>query len=114
MHSAPESAPGVGFWERRTGWTLLKQVLFLEPLPGGARWAAAFGSLLLFAFALQVVTGILLAMNYAPAADSAWASVHFIQEEVAFGDVIRGLHHWGSSAMVILLLVHLVQVFVWG
>jgi quinol-cytochrome oxidoreductase complex cytochrome b subunit/mono/diheme cytochrome c family protein len=92
----------------------LKQVLFLEPLPGGSRWAAAFGSLLLFAFMLQVVTGVLLSMNYAPSVDSAWPSVKFIQEEVPLGAFIRALHHWGSSAMVILLLLHLLQVFVWG
>jgi quinol-cytochrome oxidoreductase complex cytochrome b subunit/mono/diheme cytochrome c family protein len=92
----------------------LKQVLFLEPLPGGSRWAAAFGSLLLFAFMLQVITGILLSMNYAPSVDSAWPSVKFIQEEVPLGVFIRALHHWGSSAMVILLLLHLMQVFIWG
>ena len=43
----------VGFWGDRTGWRQLKQLLFLEPLPGGSRWAAAFGSLLLFTFGLQ-------------------------------------------------------------
>jgi quinol-cytochrome oxidoreductase complex cytochrome b subunit/mono/diheme cytochrome c family protein len=92
----------------------LKEKLLLEPLPGGSRWAAAFGSLLLFAFLLQVVTGILLAMNYAPSDKTAWPSVKFIQEEVPLGAFVRSVHHWGSSAMVILLLVHLVQVFVWG
>jgi ubiquinol-cytochrome c reductase cytochrome b subunit len=113
MHAEQETAPA-GFWECRTGWTLLKQVLFLEPLPGGARWAAAFGSLLLFAFALQVVTGVLLMMNYAPSVESAWPSVRYIQDEVPLGAFIRAVHHFGSSAMVVLLLVHLVQVFVWG
>ena len=67
---ARQSQPG--FWELRTGWSLLKRVLFLEPLPGGSRWAAAFGSLLLFAFIIQVVTGILLAMNYAPSVETSW------------------------------------------
>jgi quinol-cytochrome oxidoreductase complex cytochrome b subunit/mono/diheme cytochrome c family protein len=114
MATTQEQPPRTGFWEQRTGWSLLKQVLFLEPLPGGARWAAAFGSLLLFAFLLQVGTGILLVMNYAPSVESAWPSVKFIQEEVPLGAFIRALHHWGSSAMVILLLAHLVQVFVWG
>jgi ubiquinol-cytochrome c reductase cytochrome b subunit len=103
-----------GFWEQRTGWRLLKQVVFLEPLPGGSRWAAAFGSLLLVAFTVQVVTGILLTMNYAPSVESAWPCVKFIQEEVSLGAFIRALHHWGSSAMIGLLLVHLLQVFVWG
>jgi ubiquinol-cytochrome c reductase cytochrome b subunit len=103
-----------GFLEERTGWRRLKEVLLLEPLPGGARWAAAFGSLLLFAFLVQVVTGVLLAMNYAPSEKTAWASVNYIQEEVPLGAFIRAVHHWGSSAMVVLLLAHLVQVFVWG
>jgi quinol-cytochrome oxidoreductase complex cytochrome b subunit/mono/diheme cytochrome c family protein len=103
-----------GFWDQRTGWRRLKETMLLEPLPGGARWAAAFGSLLLFAFVVQVVTGVLLTMNYAPSDKTAWASVKFIQEDVPLGAFIRALHHWGSSAMVILLLLHLVQVFVWG
>ncbi len=109
QHPSPSGA-----WEERTGWSRLKAQLLLEPLPGGARWAAAFGSLLLFAFLVQVITGILLAMNYAPSENSAWASVKFIQDEVPLGAFVRALHHWGSSAMVVLLLVHLVQVFVWG
>jgi quinol-cytochrome oxidoreductase complex cytochrome b subunit/mono/diheme cytochrome c family protein len=114
VHGTQESSSKPGFWGQRTGWTILKQVLFLEPLPGGSRWAAAFGSLLLFAFMLQVVSGVLLSMNYAPSVDSAWPSVKFIQEEVPLGVFIRALHHWGSSAMVILLLLHLLQVFIWG
>ncbi len=114
MESHEEQPPRAGFWEERTGWTMLKQVLFLEPLTGGSRWAAAFGSLLLFAFLLQVVTGILLTMSYAPSVETAWPSVKYIQEDVPLGSFIRALHHWGSSAMVLLLLVHLIQVFVWG
>jgi hypothetical protein len=114
VNAEQEQAPHKGFWESRTSWGWLKEKLLLEPLPGGSRWAAAFGSLLLFAFVVQVVTGILLAMNYAPSDKTAWPSVNYIQNEVPLGSLIRGVHHWGSSAMVVLLLVHLVQVFVWG
>src|SRR5215831_15082608 len=103
MHTAQQPPAPSGFWEERTGWSKLKQLLFLEPLPGGARWTAAFGSLLLFVFGLQVVTGILLTTNYSPSVENAWPSVQFIQEEVPLGAFIRGLHHWGSSVMVILL-----------
>ena len=60
MSTPPQPPAPAGFWEQRTGWSRLKQLLFLEPLPGGARWSAAFGSLLLFVFTLQVITGILL------------------------------------------------------
>jgi len=112
--SSERTNPTAGFWDERTGWKTLKQVLLLEPLPGGSRWAAAFGSLLLFAFLVQVVTGILLAMNYAPSEKTAWESVKAIQTEAPLGALIRAVHHWGSSAMVVLLLIHLVQVYVWG
>jgi ubiquinol-cytochrome c reductase cytochrome b subunit len=113
--STEQQRPGPSkFWQERTGWTRLKQLLFLEPLPGGARWTAAFGSLLLFAFVLQALTGILLVLNYSPSTETAYPSVRYIQEDVPFGDFIRALHHWGSSAMILLLLLHLVQVFVWG
>jgi ubiquinol-cytochrome c reductase cytochrome b subunit len=98
----------------RVGWKELNEKLLLEPIKGGSRWAAAFGSLLLFAFTLQVVTGILLTTYYAPSTTTAWQSVKYIQDEVPLGWLVRGMHHWGSSAMVILLLLHLVQVFIWG
>ena len=114
METTQEQPARQGFWQSRTGWRQLKQLLFLEPLPGGSRWAAAFGSLLLFAFVLQIVTGILLATSYAPSVETAWPSVQFIQEEVPLGAFIRALHHWGSSAMVVLLLLHMMQVFIWG
>lgn len=103
-----------GFIESRTAWRKLKEWLLLEPLLGGSRWAAAFGSLLLFSFLVQVITGVLLSMNYAPSVDSAWPSVNYIMTDVRFGSFVRSIHHWGSSAMVILLLVHMIQVFVWG
>lgn len=112
-NDAPPSE-SAGFWESRTGWGSLKKQLLLEPLLGGSRWAAAFGSLLLFTFVMQVVTGILLTMNYAPSVETAYPCVKFIQEEVPLGWLIRGMHHWGSSVMVVLLLCHMAQVFVWG
>lgn len=107
----PETA---GFWESRTGWSRLKKALLLEPLPGGSRWAAAFGSLLLFTFVLQVITGILMTMSYAPSTGTAWQSVYYMQEHLPLGWFIRAVHNWCASAMVILLLVHMAQVFVWG
>jgi quinol-cytochrome oxidoreductase complex cytochrome b subunit len=62
------------------------------PIPGGSRWAAAFGSLLLFTFVLQVVTGILLTTCYAPSVGAAWQSVKYIQDEAPLGGFIRGMH----------------------
>src|SRR5262249_7321381 len=80
-----------------------------EPIRGGARWAFVFGSTLLFLFGLQVVTGIFLAMYYVPSADHAHASVSYIQKAVAGGALLRGLHYYGASAMIIIVVAHLAQ-----
>src|SRR5262249_58349223 len=85
-----------------------------EPIRGGARWAYVFGSLLLFLFAIQVVTGIFLSLYYAPSADHAHASVSYIQKVVPGGALLRGLHHYGATAMVILAVTHLAQTFLFG
>src|SRR6516165_708001 len=89
-------------------------MMLLEDIPGGARWRYVWGSTLVFVFALQLVTGILLMTAYSPSDTSAWASVHFIQYQMDFGWLIRGLHHFGSQAMVVLLGVHMLQVVIAG
>jgi ubiquinol-cytochrome c reductase cytochrome b subunit len=89
----------------------LKQKLLLHALPAKFRWGTTLGWLLVFTFVLQAVTGVLLALNYAPSVKTAWHCVSFIEHEVAFGSFVRALHHWGTSAMVILLVLHLVRVF---
>src|SRR5450759_3579401 len=83
---------GGGVFGSRVGWRELYEKLLLEPIKGGSRWTAAFGSLLLFAFTLQVVTGILLTTYYAPSVGTAWQSVKYIQEEVPLGWLVRGMH----------------------
>ncbi|HYM90822.1 MAG TPA: cytochrome b N-terminal domain-containing protein, partial [bacterium] len=72
------------------------------------------GSATLFLLVVQFVTGIVLAMNYAPSPEQAYDSITYIMGQVMFGPVLRGLHHWGSSALVILVGLHMLRVFVWG
>ncbi|HLY21320.1 MAG TPA: cytochrome b N-terminal domain-containing protein [bacterium] len=72
------------------------------------------GSATLFLLVVQVVTGIILAMNYSPAPEHAYDSITFIMSQVVFGPALRGLHHWGSSALVILVGLHMLRTFVWG
>jgi ubiquinol-cytochrome c reductase cytochrome b subunit len=81
-----------------------------EAIPGGARPRYVFGSVLMFLFMQQVVLGILLATYYSPSATDAWASTAYINDRVTAGWFLRGLHHHGSSAMVIVTLLHFVQV----
>ncbi|MCG3111051.1 MAG: cytochrome b N-terminal domain-containing protein [Candidatus Manganitrophus sp. SB1] len=85
-----------------------------EAIPGGASWIYIFGSVTLFLFLLQATTGTFLALYYAPTPDHAYESVKFIQEEVPFGAFVRGLHHWGASAMMVAIGLHMLQVFLYG
>ena len=85
-----------------------------EPLAGGASFAYAFGSILVFLLVLQMITGIFLAMSYSASATDAWASVAFIQDQVALGWFVRGLHSHGASAMVIIAGLHLLQTALYG
>ena len=64
----------VDFVDERVGLKTLQAKMLNEPIPGGSRWAYAFGSVLLFIFILQVVTGILLMFYYVPSTDHAYAS----------------------------------------
>ena len=79
-----------------------------------ASWWYVFGSAAFTVFILQVVTGILLAMIYVPSASEAWSSLQNLNHDVTLGWFIRGLHGWGSNFMVALVLIHMVQVFLFG
>src|SRR5277367_6228478 len=79
-----------------------------------ASWAYVFGSAALTAFMLQLVTGILLALVYVPSAGEAWNSLQVLNHQVSLGWFIRALHGWGSNFMLAIVLVHMVQVFMFG
>ena len=79
-----------------------------------ASWWYVFGSAALTVFALQIVTGIMLALIYVPSASEAWNSLQFLNHGVALGWFIRALHGWGSNFMVAIVLIHMAQVFLFG
>ena len=82
-----------------------------EPSPIRRAWLFTLGSAALLAFALQLGTGLLLALSYAPTPDHAHESVKAIETKLPAGSLVRGLHHWGASAMVLLVALHLVRTF---
>jgi ubiquinol-cytochrome c reductase cytochrome b subunit len=102
------------WFDRRTGVDRMLRQSLDEPIPGGARFAYVFGSALLFLFVSQTVTGISLALYYAPTPMTAHASVAYIVKDVAAGSFLRSLHSYGSSAMVVVLLLHFLQTFLYG
>lgn len=91
----------------------INTVLF-ENIPGGARWRYVWGSTLTFAILVQIITGLMLWMFYSPSATTAWESVYYIQKIVPGGDWLRGIHHWTSQFMIVLLTLHFVQVVIDG
>jgi len=101
------------WFDDRTGtWKLLGPVLE-HPVPRGAKWSYVFGSATLFAFLIQVVTGIALATAYVTSTGDAYDSLQFITHD-PFGYVLRGMHFYGASAMILMVGLHMIQVFLIG
>ncbi len=100
--------------DHRTGYRRFGRSLLYEPIPGGARWRYVWGSTLLFTFLLQLLTGFCLWTAYSPSVQTAWESVYFIQHQMQLGWFVRGLHHYASDAMIVLLILHLLQVVIAG
>jgi len=104
----------LGWLNRRTGMDRLLSTALYEPIPGGARFAYIFGSGLLFIFLSQVITGVFLALYYVPSADHAHTTVSYITKSVTAGSFLRSLHSYGGSAMVVVLLLHISQTYIYG
>jgi len=81
-----------------------------EPIPCAGRWRRAVGAAVVFLFALQVLTGVLLMAVYSPSATTAWSSVWYVQTQVAAGWLVRGVHRLATDALIILLGVYVLQI----
>ncbi len=106
--------PGMSWLDRRLDLSGIRRALLDREVPDRLTWWHTLGSAALTVFMVQVVTGVVLATFYSPAPDHAYESLRYVQREVAGGDLVRGIHHWGSSAMVVLVLAHMVRVFAMG
>ena len=104
----------INWLDNRTGFKQLLSEALFESIPGGARWRYVWGSTLTFTFFVQMITGVFLWMAYSPSAQTAWESVFYIQYEMSYGWLLRGVHHYTAQAMNILLVLHLLQVIIDG
>jgi ubiquinol-cytochrome c reductase cytochrome b subunit len=100
--------------DRRTGIETAIRNFLDEDIPASTSWPQAFGSVAAFLFLTQAFTGILLALNFAPTAGDAYNSLQYIVREVVAGQMIRGLHHWGATLMIIVVVLHMTQVFLYS
>jgi ubiquinol-cytochrome c reductase cytochrome b subunit len=103
-----------GWLDERLGISSALLPILRHPVPKSVNWWYVFGSATLVAFLVQVVTGVALAFSYVPAPNSAFQSIDFITHHETLGHVVRGIHFWGASAMVILIAVHAARTFVMG
>jgi quinol-cytochrome oxidoreductase complex cytochrome b subunit len=103
-----------GLWlDERVGFRKVWEAIFLRKIPK-VNWLFTLGSATLFTAMLQVITGILLTLYYVPTPDHAYDSVQYITTQLPAGWFIRGVHHWGASAMVVLTVLHMLRVIYYG
>jgi len=99
---------------QRIGWDVNLKPFLYKKLPSNLGWSVTLGSMGVALFGLLAVTGMFLAMYYSASPDKAYQSIEYIMNEVPLGDVLRGIHHWGAGAMVLVVFLHLFCVFFAG
>jgi len=104
----------IDWLEHRTGLESAIKSFLYEDIPASSGWHQIIGSTAVFFFVIQVFTGGLLAFNFAPTPGDSYNSVKYIMMELTGGRLIRGLHHWGASMMLIIVVLHMMQVFLYG
>jgi quinol-cytochrome oxidoreductase complex cytochrome b subunit len=104
----------VGWMDERTGATGFLTGMLLRKVPKGTNWFYTLGSATLFAFVVQALTGVFLAMYYTPSATEAYASITHITNDVFLGEFVRGMHKWGATVMIILIFLHMGRTFFFG
>ena len=112
--AAEGSANVVGWLDERSGISPIVRAQFYRKVPKGTNWFYTLGSATLFAFVSQAVTGVFLAMYYEPDTSRAYESAAHITNEVFLGELVRGMHKWGSTVMIILIFLHMARTFVFG
>jgi ubiquinol-cytochrome c reductase cytochrome b subunit len=103
-----------GWLDRHLGLSANLGPILRHPVPPGSKWLYVFGSATLFVFILQVFTGTILASAYITSTGSAYDSLNFISDQAFLGRVVRGMHYFGASLMIVLIGVHAVRVFLTG
>jgi menaquinol-cytochrome c reductase cytochrome b subunit len=104
----------VGWVDERTSLTGPARWMMFRKVPKGTNWFYTLGSGTMFAFLNQAITGVFLAMYYDPSPTRAYESARFITNEVFLGELVRGMHKWGATVMVILIFLHMARTFFFG
>lgn len=100
----------INWLDERLGLETMYSTILDRKVPK-VNWWFTLGSASLFLMVMQGVTGIFLTVYYSPSPESAYDSIQFIMNDVAFGWLIRGIHHWGATLMVIVVVAHMLRTF---
>ena len=104
----------IGDWiDERLGIYELGRAFLDRKIPGNIGWWHTFGSATLVLLLVQIATGIALTLSYMPSPEHAYDSILFI-DATPFGGLVRGIHHWAASLLVLLVGLHILRVFIWG
>ena len=96
----------------RSGISDSLKPLMDHPVPPGAKWTYVFGSATLFCFLLQVVTGVSLSLMYQPSSETAYTSLQYIENTAVLGHLLRGIHYFGASTMILMVGIHMIRVYI--
>ena len=84
------------------------------PTPRNLNYLWTFGGILTFCLAVQLLTGIVLAMQYVPSATEAFDSVERIRRDVNYGWLIRSIHAVGASMFFLACYIHIFRGLYYG
>ncbi|QDU63873.1 Cytochrome b/c1 [Planctomycetes bacterium Pan216] len=104
----------LNWFEHRLG--MRDQVLeaLNHPVPKNTGWWYVFGSASVTLLTIQLLTGVLLTMVYVPTPDLAYQTIEYISYEQFLGWYVRAVHSWSGNAMMVMVLLHMTQVYLWG
>jgi menaquinol-cytochrome c reductase cytochrome b subunit len=116
LENAAEGGIHVVDWlDERTSLSGGIRWLLFRKVPKGINWFYTLGSATMFAFLNQAVTGVFLAMFYQPNVNGgAYESIRYITDDAFLGQLVRAMHKWGASVMIILIFLHMARVFFFG
>jgi ubiquinol-cytochrome c reductase cytochrome b subunit/menaquinol-cytochrome c reductase cytochrome b subunit len=104
----------VDYVDERTGVKTGAKWFLFRNIPAGTSWFQTLGFTAMAIFGMQAITGIVLAMYYKPDPSVAYDSIQHITDDVTWGWLVRGMHKWGASAMIVVVFLHMGRVFIWG
>lgn len=114
-HHGAEAAKSTADWvDERVNGSGIYTAMLTRKVPKGTNWFYTLGSSVMFIFAMQATTGVVLAMYYTPSPTEAYASITHITQDVFLGKFVRAMHLWGASLMIILIFLHMARTFFFG